>query len=111
MATNSYHHHGYVDERPLSQALPVADLRQDDPLESMHSARDVAEWLAGALRGALGKEGVVFSDEKQLWAQEASRGETIVTGLQNGPTIAAVAVSDSECDCGRRLKPVHPKRR
>lgn len=100
------HHHGYVEYVPMSHALDVVDRRKHlDPVEVMHSPDEVATWLVSTLRHAMGttEEEQSFTDENALWTDLARQGETIVTGLAEGPTITAEAAQDSNCDCERQL--------
>jgi len=110
---NGLHHHGYVERSTLSNALTAAERRMLEPDEVMHSPDEVAAWLAGTLRAAMGRseEEVAFTDETEIWLAESDRGETIVTGLHEGPTITAEAVYDSNCECERQLKAVPTKKR
>ncbi|MBK0870623.1 MAG: hypothetical protein IJH84_15355 [Saccharopolyspora sp.] len=110
---NGLHHHGYVERSTLSNALTAPERRMLDPDEVMHSPEEVAAWLAGTLRAAMGltEDEVAFTDENQIWLTESRRGETIVTGLNDGPTITAEAIYDSNCECERQLKPVPAKKR
>ncbi len=106
---NTLHHHGYVEDTNLANALSGADRRRIlEPDEIMHSAQEVAAWLSGTVRAAMGRseEEVTFADEWEIWSEEAGKGETIVTGLNGGPTITAEAVYDADCDCERQLVPV-----
>lgn len=111
--SNGLHHHGYVERSTLSHALSAAERRMLDPDEVMHSPDEVAAWLAGTLRAAMGltEDEVGFTDETEIWLTESRRGETIVTGLNDGPTITAEAVYDSNCECERQLKPVPPSKK
>src|SRR5437763_2522972 len=99
---SSLHHHGYVERVSMSRALSRPDrLRRMEPDEVMHTPEEVAEWLVSTLRVAMGKpesdEG--FQDERDLWLDLAREGESITTGLNDGPTITAEAVWDADCQC------------
>lgn len=103
------HHHGYVEYVPMSHASDMVDRRKNlDPVEVMHNPAEVATWLVATLRHAMGdtESDQGFEDEHALWTELARQGETIVTGLVDGPTITAEAVQDSGCDCERQLVPV-----
>ncbi|WP_017976395.1 hypothetical protein [Actinopolyspora halophila] len=113
--TNSIHHHGYVEDTPLNQAMPAHErLSRLDAVEILHSPDEVAQWLASTLRAAMGRseEEVAFDDEWDQWVKYAHSGETITTGLLHGPTISVVAVPEAECRCASTpLVPVGGKKR
>jgi hypothetical protein len=108
-AASGLHHHGYVEQVSMSDALGAVDRRRNlDPVEVMHSPEEVATWLVATVCHAMGKQDVdgKWEDERELWIELAREGETIVTGLNAGPTITAEAVYDPACDCERQLVPV-----
>ncbi len=96
------HHHGYVERVTMSSAMSRSDrLRRMEPDEVMRTPEEVAEWLVSTLRAAMGKpeEDEGFQDERELWLDLARNGESITTGLGDGPTISAEAVWDTDCQC------------
>jgi hypothetical protein len=100
------HHHGYVERVSMTAAMTAVDRRRHlDPVEVMHRPEEVATWLVATVCHAMGKSDVDgnWEDERKLWAELASQGETIVTGVAGGPTITAEAVHDPACDCERQL--------
>ncbi len=109
------HHHGYVEDAPLNTAMPAHERpTRLDAAEVLQTPEEVAQWLASTLRAAMGKseEEVGFTDEWAEWVKFAQAGETITTGLRDGPTISAVAVSEDECRCDTTpLVPVGGKKR
>ncbi len=113
--TSGIHHHGYVEDAPLNSALPAHErLGRLDALEVLHTPEEVAQWLASTLRAAMGRseDDVAFDDEWDQWVKFAHSGETITTGLRDGPTISVVAVPEDECRCeAAPLVPVGGKKR
>jgi hypothetical protein len=90
----------------MTEAMNAVDRRRLlDPVESMHRPEEVATWLIATVCHAMGKPDVEgnWDDERALWAELATQGETIVTGINGGPTITAEAVQDPACDCERQL--------
>lgn len=114
-SASGIHHHGYVEDAPLNTALAAHDrLSRLDVAEVLRTPDEVAQWLASTLRTAMGKseEEVAFSDEWDQWVKFAQAGETITTGLRDGPTISAVAVPEDDCRCeAAPLVPVGGKKR
>jgi hypothetical protein len=97
------HYHGHV----IPTWSPSPELTQESFTKPLNGAHEVAGWLAGEMREAIGKPDLTLSDEISLWVRLASDRETITTGLPGGPTITAKLMTDAMCRCERpELHPV-----
>ncbi|SHG12665.1 hypothetical protein [Streptoalloteichus hindustanus] len=94
------HWHGHVEEVPMAVAKTRKERLVALPDEVLLTPQEVAAWLAGAVKAAAGlPEDANFGDSVSVWVSLASQGESIVTGVRQQCTVAADAVTDTECDC------------